>query len=177
MNETTPTLLFPCPQEIVFRQLSTMDDPCWEWRSGNDSDGYGQIFVGGRTVKAHRLFFQLFVGHLSVTQVAMHRCDNPPCVNPSHLVRGSHADNVADCIAKGRNAAGPKNGRAKLSVETVLLLRDRYNNGASTPKLAKEMGMSKSTMAELLFGKTWIHVPNACKPRSCGSRMKESTPA
>jgi hypothetical protein len=32
----------------------------------------------------------------------LHRCDNPPCTNPSHLFLGDAAANGADMASKGR---------------------------------------------------------------------------
>jgi hypothetical protein len=46
-------------------------------------------------------------GEIPEGQVIMHACDNPGCINPDHLRRGSQGDNLNDCVAKGRhNSSG-----------------------------------------------------------------------
>ncbi len=55
-------------------------------------------------VFAHRLSFYLHHGYWP--NVCRHRCDNPGCYNPYHLEDGTHADNVADRVARGRTV-GP----------------------------------------------------------------------
>ena len=76
---------------------------CWEWLACKDKDGYG-IFMWSfkQKVPAHRASFQLHKGPIPNGMLVMHSCDNPPCVNPDHLVLGSTQDNVDDKMAKGR---------------------------------------------------------------------------
>ena len=73
-----------------------------------DKDGYGrgEINVGGRrySVKAHRLAFSQAWGiQPRPDQVVRHTCDNPPCINPLHLMLGSQAENLQDMHSKGRS--------------------------------------------------------------------------
>ena len=76
---------------------------CWEWQRATFKSGYGAINVNGRIAYAHRVSFELFVGPIVDGAFVMHACDNRICVNPTHLLLGSPADNVQDMMAKGRN--------------------------------------------------------------------------
>lgn len=79
-----------------------MESNCWIWTGGKNKRGYGHILINRRKVRAHRLSLELAGGPLLEGECALHRCDNPSCVRPDHLFRGSHADNMADMARKGR---------------------------------------------------------------------------
>ena len=66
---------------------------CWPWLAATNEHGYGVMRPEGTgpTVKAHRVS-ALLDGRDPAGRVVLHSCDNPPCVNPAHLVVGDQAD-------------------------------------------------------------------------------------
>lgn len=147
-------------QETFF--LRTMPIPeagCWVWM-GNLRKGYGRICgVQDRNVLAHRLSWKLFKGdpgHLMV----LHKCDVPACVNPDHLFLGTRADNVYDCVAKGRAANGEKNGQCFLTPDIVRRIRAAGKEDITHREIAARFGISRVHVTNILSGVRWGWLPS-----------------
>src|SRR5438128_636890 len=83
-----------------FTQVSGPDE-CWLWTGYRNGDGYGIVdakSIGMRIVGAHRVAYVLAHGPIDPKVKVLHRCDNPPCVNPHHLWLGTTMDNSVDMI-------------------------------------------------------------------------------
>ena len=83
--------------------------PCWEWTTGRFKD-YGIFSTVNREAGRSRTIIatRWILGHLrgrelERAELALHHCDNPPCVRPDHLYIGSHQDNMRDMVKRGRN--------------------------------------------------------------------------
>lgn len=142
----------------------SVGDGCWEWMAGRVKAGYGVFWDGTRQVRAHRYSWELHKGPIPPGLNVCHHCDNPPCVNPDHLFVGSHADNVADRVGKGRTRTrtwderGEINPAAKLTNVQVATIKAKGLAGYTIMELASEFGVSFSNVAMILRGKTWSHI-------------------
>lgn len=101
-----PKDALPKAPKFISRVSLDENSGCWIWDGCKGRRTYGSFRQGGRTFRAHRYSYATFVGDIAPGMFICHHCDNPPCVNPAHLFQGTCADNVADMIAKRRDA-GP----------------------------------------------------------------------
>jgi hypothetical protein len=87
-------------------------DACWPWTCGRQRlRGYGFFWLvsAGMNVLTHRVAYQLEYGDFPDESLCVcHKCDNPPCCNPSHLFLGTRATNAQDAKSKGRTLSGER---------------------------------------------------------------------
>lgn len=83
---------------------------CWEWAGVKNANGYG-VFCNKGDRLSHRISYSLLKGPVEKNLELCHTCDNPSCVNPNHLFKGTHQDNMRDMKLKARNRK--KNSRSK----------------------------------------------------------------
>jgi hypothetical protein len=135
---------------------------CWIW-CGSRRAGYGLIRINSRKIgQAHRVAYEVAHGvTLAASDVVMHKCDNPSCVNPAHLSVGTPKDNAQDMLLKLRisRVVGP---------DTVLAIRRRWVElGGLGPRrkhvyrqdtIAREFGVSRGTVSDIVRRHTWSHV-------------------
>lgn len=144
----------------LFDRAVVAEGGCREFSGYRSKKGYGEIKVDGRMEKTHRQAWVLTFGAIPPGLQVLHRCDNPPCINPDHLFLGTNLDNVADRVAKGRNGAprGELVPTAKLTADGVKTIRHLHDLGWSNLAIAAVVPVNDRSISNIVTGKTWRHV-------------------
>ncbi len=124
---------------------------CLEYQNGFCDTGYCKVQRGEKTWLAHRYSYTISKGEIPEGMFILHSCDNRRCVNPEHLSVGTHAQNMADAVARGTKS-GMKNGNCKLKDDDVDFIVMCREWGVSRPRLADEFGVSWTTIDRI-----WRH--------------------
>jgi hypothetical protein len=134
---------------------------CWLWSGCRTERGYGRFSIGGKKDRrfrpAHRVSHELYVGVIPLGLSVCHRCDNPPCVRPSHLFLGTQDDNMKDAAIKGRTIQGERHPKAKLTQEDVRHIR-ALRLVMSHSALARKFGIDSKCIRRVLRGEAWRSV-------------------
>jgi hypothetical protein len=132
---------------------------CWIWGASKNSQKYGTFRVGHSTQLAHRISFYLSSGYFPTGRDVLHICDNPSCVNPAHLFLGDDLSNALDRKLKGRNNSearrGSNNGRSKLTIQDVLIVKHLLNEGSLIKEIASMFEVDRKTIYDIRSGKNW----------------------
>jgi len=115
-------------------------DGCIVWGSKSRTNyGYGCLRRNKQTFLVHRLIAMLFFDDYDESLNVLHKCDNPPCINPEHLFMGTQLDNIRDASSKGNMQRGfsdfCKDGHKFEEVGYYIDKRD----GSKSCKLCKTM--------------------------------------
>lgn len=132
-------------------------DDCWEWQGYRNRQGYGQTADG----YSHKLAWEKANGR-EMDGLACHRCNNPPCCNPSHVYEGTPAQNTDDArragtLFKSRNV-GTNNPAAKLTEIEVSVIKARIAAGDHPFEVAYTARVSEGTIRSIAKGRIWRHV-------------------
>lgn len=84
--------------------------PCWIWQRSFDVHGYGQLTIGNRLQKAHRVSYEMFEGPIPDGLHIDHLCRVRACINPDHLEPVTKAENERRALEFRRSQATCKNG-------------------------------------------------------------------
>jgi len=149
-------------REVRFWEKVDKSGDCWIWLGAKTPLGYGRFnWTGRRPVKvefAHRASWMLSGNADPAGLVLMHLCDNPSCVNPSHLRLGTKADNSRDMVAKGRSARGAAHSQAVLTEAVVMEFRKRVGLGENIKLVARELGIKPGSILSTLYV-NWKYLP------------------
>lgn len=139
----------------IARHTKRAPTGCLEWTSYKPPHGYPMLNIDGSMRRASRVIWTAAHGPIPDGLLVMHTCDNPACVEITHLKLGTHKDNTQDMLAKGRCAEGERAGAAKLTRAAVT---DIKASGCPTAELSTKYSISKSQIRRIKNGDYWRNV-------------------
>ena len=143
-----------------------------------NKEGYGIYQPRINGVKTHMLMHRESYAYynndvLTSDDIICHRCDNPACINPKHLFKGTHNDNVQDKVNKGRQAKGNTHGKyidgrasdnikysnyyanRSLSKIQVLAIKKLRQEGKTIKEISEELNINIQTIKDISCGRTY----------------------
>jgi hypothetical protein len=138
-------------------------DECWPF-IGSRPTHHQVIKHQQKEILAHRYAYESAHGAIPDGLFVLHKCDNPPCVNPRHLFLGTQLDNMRDMDRKGRRGKGgfatpgglPHNTR--LNETQVREIRQMLQSGMGVAAVSRAYSMSETAIRDIRNGKNWAGV-------------------
>lgn len=137
------------------------DEECVFWPFKLNSKGYAHIKHNGVRVYGHQIACNFYHGEKPEGKpLVRHLCHKGHlgCVNPKHLRWGTYSENTFDYLADTGATQGEKSGMSKLTEEQVLEIVELVRSGKMQKKIAKDYGVTQSTVSRIWLGKSWAHL-------------------
>ncbi len=90
--------------EILLSKGVRKENGCLEWPFARNKQGYGRFLFRKKIRSVHRVAkFLVEPFDLDNTKIKiLHRCNNPPCFDPEHLIKGTQSRNIMMAHVHGR---------------------------------------------------------------------------
>lgn len=123
--------------------------------------GYPSMMKCGKKMPVSRFIWSEIHGDIPPRMCICHTCDNPGCINPDHLFLGTHKENMADMVGKGRkrNSYGERNGYHKYTQTDIFdIMTDLLTMNCS--EVGRKRGIPIRTVNDIKNGKRWGWLTN-----------------
>ena len=164
-KDCRPVAMYPRIPAMVTEKIITAlgiriefgsPNDCWVWKGATDRCGYGQVCSKKHGQdRVHRVSWAAVNGPIPKGRQILHRCDNPPCVNPAHLFLGDRAANMRDMAEKKRSIRHEKNPNAALTEALVREIRALKWSGESQVSIGRSYGVHGSAIGRIWDGSRW----------------------
>lgn len=185
-------------KEYFFQRVRKDSSGCWIWTGARDPKGYAMMSAGRKKrYRASRWSYETFVEPVEswIGFDCCHKCDNPPCVNPDHLFKGTRSDNMKDAGSKRRHwtqvhkedaarntkaatraslqkISGSKNRLAKFDADSLREVLSLIRDGISDTQIAKQFKCSRTAIYQIRTGKKYKAELEAIALEANGSEEK-----
>ena len=136
-------------------QCEKTPDGCWLWHKAKNQHGYGLVRHRYVTYIAHRWLKEYRDGRCPEGMESLHLCHIRNCLNPAHIVWGTHSENE---VAK--SMVGNHKSR-RLSDKEVILIRDLYSAGASQKDLGDHFGVTPQAIGYIVRRQIYKWIPES----------------
>lgn len=142
-------------------KLKHCDNGCIEYTGAKFSQGYGAFYLKNKNLKAHRFYYEAFVGKITDGMQVNHHCDNKICCNVEHLYVGTQKQNIDDREKRNRGIriSGEKHHKTIVSEKDIQFIRKLYELKIFTQKvIGSFFNMDQRSISQIVNHKRWKHI-------------------
>lgn len=132
---------------------------CVPWPFQKRPSGYGKVWHESKMRPATHAVLILSGQPQpdAPNNLALHACDNPPCVNPRHLRWGSQKENLSEMISRGRQPRGEQRSDFKVTDAEVKEIIELRQSGWTQQSIADRFGLSQPHVCNIIHGNRRFH--------------------
>jgi len=119
------------------------------------SSGYALIHSQGKRTSVHRFIYTQCFGEIPEGLVVRHKCDNKMCINPEHLLLGTHQDNMNDATERKRFVYGISHPNQKHSIPLIKNIKSLLNKGYKNIEISEKLNIKPALVTDIKLKRSW----------------------